>query len=80
MLNGGYEKTFQAAFKGQGVDEVDEGNEIENDVDEDDTARFDARRNSRGQSENVLALQRVKSLTQRNRMVRLYPFVFEARY
>jgi hypothetical protein len=72
MLNGSYDKTFQAAFKGQGVHEEEEENEIENELDEDDTARLDLRRNSRSPSENVLALQRVKSLTQRNRMVRMF--------
>ncbi|KAJ7705003.1 hypothetical protein B0H17DRAFT_698449 [Mycena rosella] len=70
MLNGSNIKTFHAAF--QSADHHDdEGDDYDNDNDHDDdgednTARLDQRRHSA--SENVLALQRVKSLTQRNKM------------
>ncbi|KAJ6614796.1 hypothetical protein B0H10DRAFT_2220896 [Mycena sp. CBHHK59/15] len=68
MLNGSNIKTFHAAFNG--ADHHDEQDDYENDNDddgEDNTARLDHQRRHSA-SENVLALQRVKSLTQRNRM------------
>ncbi|KAJ7214048.1 hypothetical protein GGX14DRAFT_444900 [Mycena pura] len=68
MLNGPHRKTFHAAFHSSGHDD-DEIDDHENDIDdegEDNTARLDQRR--RSTSENVLALERVKSLTQRNKM------------
>lgn len=49
--------------------EGDDDNDNDNDDGEDNTARLDRRRASKSPSENSLALQRVKSLTQRNRMV-----------
>jgi len=48
----------------------DHDNENDNDNDGDDTARLDRRLLGNGESENVLALQRVRSLAQRNRLVR----------
>ncbi|KAJ7769150.1 hypothetical protein DFH07DRAFT_1058213 [Mycena maculata] len=68
MLNGSNIKTFHAAFHSAVPDNHDE-DDYENDNDdegEDNTARLDQRRHSA--SENVLALQRVKSLTERNKM------------
>lgn len=68
MLNEANVKTFHTAFvrRNASVDDDDDDYDNENnDNDEDNTARL--KRNSA--SENVLALQRVKSLTQRNRMV-----------
>lgn len=58
-------------------DNEDDDNENENDNDEDNTARLDRRRSlqSQGTSENLQALQRVKSLTQRNRMVSMRPLI-----
>ncbi|KAF7987021.1 hypothetical protein HWV62_125 [Athelia sp. TMB] len=49
---------------------TDDYDEHDNDLDdgEDNTARLDKRRSLKGLSENTLALQRVKSLAQRNRM------------
>lgn len=48
-----------------------EDDDNDNDNDEDNTARLDGRRflQNQGTSENLQALQRVKNLTQRNRMV-----------
>ncbi|KAJ7456728.1 hypothetical protein B0H11DRAFT_223332 [Mycena galericulata] len=68
MLNGSNIKTFHAAFHSALPDHDDE-DDYDNDNDdegEDNTARLDQRRHST--SENVLALQRVKSLTERNKM------------
>jgi hypothetical protein len=73
MLNG-HDKLFHAAFQRsqKGPDDDDEdGNE--NDDAEDNTAKLadGGRRHSfKSPSENILALQRLKSLAQRNRMVR----------
>ncbi|KAF7298612.1 hypothetical protein MIND_00808300 [Mycena indigotica] len=62
MLNGNNLKTFHAAFHNNNDDP-----EYEHDIDdEDNTARLDQRRHSA--SENVLALERLKSLTQRNKI------------
>jgi hypothetical protein len=74
MLNGSNIKTFHAAFTSAAASEHhdDEQNDFDNDNDddgEDNTARLDHQRRH-STSENVLALQRVKSLTQRNKMVR----------
>ncbi|KAJ7198411.1 hypothetical protein B0H12DRAFT_1166151 [Mycena haematopus] len=72
MLNGSNIKTFHAAFASAADDEHDE-HDIDNDNDNDDdegednTARLDQQRRHSA-SENVLALQRVKSLAQRNKM------------
>ncbi|KAJ7490661.1 hypothetical protein FB451DRAFT_1361458 [Mycena latifolia] len=71
MLNGSNIKTFHAAFQSTAPNHHhdDEHDDYDNDNDddgEDNTARLDQRRHST--SENVLALQRVKSLTQRNKM------------
>ncbi|KAJ7621869.1 hypothetical protein DFH06DRAFT_1305632 [Mycena polygramma] len=71
MLNGSNIKTFHAAFHSasdpdQHDDELDDYDNDDDDDGEDNTARLDQRRHSA--SENVLALQRVKSLTQRNKM------------
>lgn len=71
MLNGSNIKTFHAAFQSTVADHHDE-DDYDNDNDddgEDNTARLNQRRHST--SENVLALQRVKSLTERNKMVRI---------
>ncbi|KAJ6453067.1 hypothetical protein C8R45DRAFT_1083127 [Mycena sanguinolenta] len=71
MLNGTNVKTFHAAFASAAAD--DEHDDIDNDIDdedgegEDNTARLDQKRRHSA-SENVLALERVKSLTQRNKM------------
>lgn len=91
MLNGTNIKTFQAAFaqnshpksnlKNQPhsspdeYDEDDNDNDNDNDNDEDNTARLDRRHSLKTASENVIALQRVKSLTQRNRMVSVRVFI-----
>jgi hypothetical protein len=53
--------------EGHGDFDDDNDNELEGD----DTERLDRRHTVKSSSENVLALQRVKSLTERNRMVRL---------
>lgn len=67
MLNGSNIKTFHAAFHASGHydDEQDEYDNENDDEGEDNTARLDRRHSA---SENVLALQRVKNLTQRNKM------------
>jgi hypothetical protein len=76
MLNGNYGKTFHAAFHRDNRSKTHNSNDEENDNDtrddEDDTARLDIRKQTKSPSENVLALQRVKSLTQRNRMVNTF--------
>ncbi|KAJ7643623.1 hypothetical protein FB45DRAFT_895601 [Roridomyces roridus] len=67
MLNGTNIKTFHAAFHSSVSDHHDE-DDLDNDIDdegEDNTARLNRRHSA---SENVLALQRVKSLTERNKM------------
>jgi hypothetical protein len=75
MLNGTNIKTFHAAFSSASAAAAadDEQDDYDNDNDdgdgEDNTARLDQQRRHSA-SENVLALQRVKSLTQRNKMVR----------
>ncbi|KAF7314862.1 hypothetical protein MKEN_00960700 [Mycena kentingensis (nom. inval.)] len=65
MLNGNNLKAFHAAFHPTENDNDDHEYD-DNDDGEDNTARLDLRRHSA--SENVLALERVKSLTQRNKM------------
>lgn len=56
----------------EGDDDLDDENDIDNN-DEDNTARLERRRSLKSpNNENLLALQRVKSLTQRNRMVSCY--------
>ncbi|KAJ7738366.1 hypothetical protein B0H16DRAFT_1570611 [Mycena metata] len=69
MLNGSNIKTFHAAFHSATAadDEQDEYDNDNDDDGEDNTARLDHQRRHSA-SENVLALQRVKSLTQRNKM------------
>ncbi|KAJ7708402.1 hypothetical protein B0H14DRAFT_3525563 [Mycena olivaceomarginata] len=73
MLNGTNIKTFHAAFSSASAAAAadDEQDDYDNDNDdgdgEDNTARLDQQRRHSA-SENVLALQRVKSLTQRNKM------------
>ena len=56
----------------------DDDNDNDNDNDEDNTARLVGRRSMQDQStsENLQALQRVKSLTQRNRMVSMHRQIF----
>lgn len=49
--------------------------DVENDHEEDNTARLDLRIGVKNTSENVDAPQRVKSLAQRNRMVSLLYFL-----
>jgi hypothetical protein len=76
MLNGTNVKAFHAAFaanntKSQRAHVDDDDDDNDNDNDEDNTARIDRRHSLKSPSENVLALQRVQSLTQRNRMVSL---------
>ncbi|KAJ7274006.1 hypothetical protein C8J57DRAFT_1594707 [Mycena rebaudengoi] len=66
MLNGSNIKTFHAAFQAEPHNDEHEDYDDDPDDGEDNTARLDQRRHSA--SENVLALQRVKSLTQRNRL------------
>ncbi|PBK75253.1 hypothetical protein ARMSODRAFT_1000886 [Armillaria solidipes] len=71
-------KTFHHAFEeeqdgsaGRPVDPDDDDdydNDHDNNDDEDNTARLSRRQSSISSSENVQALERVKSLTQRNRM------------
>ncbi|KAK7048809.1 hypothetical protein R3P38DRAFT_1877756 [Favolaschia claudopus] len=70
MLNGSNIKTFHAAFEtadhsADHDDDYDDDNDDENG--EDNTARLNHQRRQSA-SENVLALQRVKSLTQRNKI------------
>ncbi|KAJ7028439.1 hypothetical protein C8F04DRAFT_1291004 [Mycena alexandri] len=69
MLNGSNIKTFHAAFHSAAAadDEQDDYDNDNDDDGEDNTARLDHQRRHSA-SENVLALQRVKSLTQRNKM------------
>jgi hypothetical protein len=50
----------------------DDDHDNDYDNDEDDTARIDKRHSNRSSSENAMALQRVKSLAQRNRMVSIF--------
>jgi hypothetical protein len=75
MLNGGYGKTSSngalARIPGNGRIDEEDVHDHDNE-DEDSTARL-GRQTRRVTSENVLALQRVKSLTQRNRMVSAAP-------
>ena len=52
----------------------DEDDENDHAGEEDNTARLDRRIGVKSTSENVAALQRVKSLAQRNRMVSLLRF------
>jgi hypothetical protein len=73
MLNGNYDNEINARSN-TNIREVDE--EDDNDNDEDNTARLDRRRSLKGASENIEALQRVKSLTQRNRLVSAFLFSF----
>jgi hypothetical protein len=54
----------------------DEDDENDHANEEDNTARLDLRLAGQGPSENVAALQRVKSLAQRNRMVSLLRLLF----
>lgn len=68
LLNGNYETNNRSTTNIK-EDEEDEENDHDNDNDEDSTARLDRRRSLKGSSENTEALLRVKSLTQRNRMV-----------
>ncbi|KII90711.1 hypothetical protein PLICRDRAFT_542275 [Plicaturopsis crispa FD-325 SS-3] len=71
MYNGSYHQEIKGTRNhGDDYDDDDE-NGFDNENEEDNTARIERRRSLRSPSENVLALQRVKSLTQRNRMV--YP-------
>ncbi|KAF5311565.1 hypothetical protein D9611_009505 [Ephemerocybe angulata] len=49
-------------------DDYEEDNDNDNDADGDNTARLDRRHHVKSSSENVMAMQRVMSLTQRNRM------------
>jgi hypothetical protein len=73
MTNGTSIKTPTTSFTKNGrLDE--EEDEHENDDDEDHTAQLGRQQFHRSSSENVLALQRVKSLTQRNRMVSFFHF------
>lgn len=84
MLNEANVKAFHDAFSrphhrsGRTDDFDDDDDDYDhNDNDEDNTARLDRRlsvSSSREDNENEKALQRVKSLTQRNRMVCLPPF------
>jgi hypothetical protein len=74
MLNGSNIKTFHAAFQAEPHNDEHEDYDDDPDDGEDNTARLDQRRHSA--SENVLALQRVKSLTQRNRLVGAVAFLF----
>lgn len=68
MLNGSYDNEINSRLT-TNIKEDYEDDEIENDNEEDNTARLDRRRSLKTPNENILALQRVKSLTQRNRMV-----------
>lgn len=56
----------------------EDDNDNDNDNDEDNTARLVGRRSIQDQStsENLQAIQRVKSLTQRNRMVSMHRLIF----
>lgn len=68
MLNGNYDNDINSRST-TNINEDDEDEDNENDNDEDNTAKLDRRRSLKSPSENRLALQRVKSLTERNRMV-----------
>lgn len=68
MLNGNYDNETNSRLT-TNIKEDYEDDENENDNEEDNTARLDRRRSLKTPSENILALQRVKSLTQRNRLV-----------
>ncbi|KAG7445621.1 uncharacterized protein BT62DRAFT_932779 [Guyanagaster necrorhizus] len=78
MLTESNVKTFHHAFEeeqdgfaSRSVDPDDDDdydNDNDNNDDEDNTARLNGRHSSISSSENVQALERVKSLTQRNRM------------
>ncbi|KAJ7069401.1 hypothetical protein C8F01DRAFT_1112511 [Mycena amicta] len=67
MLDGNNLKTFHAAFHNNDNDNDDHEYEIDDDG-EDNTARLDLAQRRHSASENVLALERVKSLTQRNKI------------
>jgi hypothetical protein len=70
MSSGDYPKTFHGVRRHKnGGGEDDDEEEDENQNDEDNTAKLDVLHHTRSSSENLLALERVKSLTQRNRMV-----------
>jgi DNA-directed RNA polymerase specialized sigma subunit len=71
MSNGSNVKTTPTSLtksQSNGLVEEDE-DENENDNDDDNTARLNRQQSHRSSTENVIALQRVRSLTQRNRMV-----------
>jgi hypothetical protein len=72
MINGKYDHDI----KTRSTTNINEDDEDEDDNDEDNTARLDRRRSLKNASENVDALQRVKSLAHRNRMVRVIFFFF----
>ncbi|KAJ7578190.1 hypothetical protein C8J56DRAFT_1170538 [Mycena floridula] len=68
MLTDSNVKAFHSAFdQSHHLDDDDDDNHDDNENDEDNTARLD-RISLKSSSENVQALQRVKSLTERNRM------------
>lgn len=75
LLNG-YENEFNTRST-TNIKEDDEDDD--NDNDDDNTARLDRRRSLKSTSENIEALQRVKSLTQRNRRVSDTPFLWGLR-
>ncbi|EGN98596.1 hypothetical protein SERLA73DRAFT_161294 [Serpula lacrymans var. lacrymans S7.3] len=68
MPSGNYDKFISSTNSRIPLEEEDDDEDIGNG--EDDTARLDLRRSLKTSNENVMALQRVKSLTQRNRMPR----------
>jgi len=68
MLNGNHDNEINTRST-TNIQEDDEDEDDDNDNDEDNTARIDRRRSLKGASQNIEALQRVKSLTHRNRMV-----------
>lgn len=72
MLNGTHntETIYRSTTNiNEDYEDDDDENDNDNDDGEDNTERLDRRRSLKSPTENSLALQRVKSLTQRNRMV-----------
>ncbi|KAH7924532.1 hypothetical protein BV22DRAFT_1129760 [Leucogyrophana mollusca] len=68
MPNGNYDKQMFSTKNARSTPDFDEEDENDLGNGEDDTARLDRRLATKSPSENSVALQRVKSLTQRNRM------------
>ncbi|KAH7904956.1 hypothetical protein BJ138DRAFT_1018373 [Hygrophoropsis aurantiaca] len=68
MPNGNYDKQLPSFNNTRSTPDLDEDDENDLGTGEDDTARLDRKYSAKAPSENSVALQRVKSLAERNRM------------